>query len=75
MRKWWKTSIWSKRSMKFKSGMLKLPPMLGFYVGDISGGLNPLPLPAVSSCAFAAWYYASGILLHFCVHKKALLRA
>ena len=73
MRKWWKTSFWSKMSMKFKCGMLKIPPMLGFYVGNTRGG--PLPLPAVFSCAFEAWHYASGILLRLCVRKGALLRA
>ena len=73
MRKWWKTSFWLKLSMKFKSGMLKIPPWLGFYVGNTPGG--PLPLPALLSCAFEAWYYASRILLPFCVRKRALLRA
>ena len=62
-----------KMSMKFKSGMPKIPPWLGFYIGNTRGG--PLPLPAVFSCAFQAWYYALGILLRFCVRKKALLRA
>ena len=52
MRKWWKTSFWSKMTMKFKSGMLKIPAWLGFYVGNTRGG--PLPLPAVFSCAFEA---------------------
>ena len=73
IRKWSKTSFWSKMSMKFKSGMLKIPPWFGFYVGNPRGG--PLPLHAVFSCTFEARYYASGILLGFCVRKKALLPA
>ena len=73
MRKWSKTSFWSKMSMKLKSGMLRIPPFSMFYVGNTHGG--PLPLPAVFSCTFEARYYALGILLGFCVRKKALLRA
>ena len=46
---------------------------LGFLIRNPHGG--PLPLPAVFSCAFQASYYASGILLRFCVCKRALLRA
>ena len=47
-------------SMKFKSGMLKIHPWLGFYNGNTPG--VPLPLPAVFSRAFQAWYYALSIL-------------
>ena len=73
IRKWSKTSFWSKMSMKFKSSMLRVPPYSMFYVGHTYGG--PLPLPVVFSCTFEARYYASGILLGFCVRKKALWRA
>ena len=73
MKKWLKTSLWSKMSMKFKSGMLKIPPFSMCYVGNTHGG--PLPVPAVFSCTFEARYYASGILLGFCMLKEALLRA
>ena len=68
-----KHHFWSKMSMKFKSGMLKIPPWLGFFIGNTRGG--PLPLPAVFSCAFEAGCYASAILLRFCVRKRAILRA
>ena len=46
---------------------------MAWDVGNTRGG--PLPLPAMFSCAFEAWHYASGNLLCFCVRKKALLRA
>ena len=59
-------------SMKLKSGMLKIPTWSGFYVGNTRGG--HLPLQAVFSCTFEARYYASGVLLGFCVRKKALWR-
>ena len=71
MRKWWKTSFWSEMSMKLKSGMLKIPPRLGLYVGNTPGG--PLPLPAMFSCAFEASYYASCIFLRFCERKLSFL--
>ena len=58
-------------SMKFKSGMLKIPPWLGFYVGNTRGG--PLPLPAVFPCTCEAWYYASSILLGFACLKRPFL--
>ena len=71
--KWSKTSWRSKMSMKFKPGMLRIAPFSMFYVGNTHGG--PLPLPAMVSCTFKVWYYASRILLRFWVRKKALLRA
>ena len=52
MRKWSKTSFLSKMSMKFKSGMLRIPPCSMFHVGNTHNG--PLPLPAVFSCTFEA---------------------
>ena len=52
MRKWSKTSFCSKMSMKFKSGMLRIPPCSMFPVGNTHSG--PLPLPAAFSCTFEA---------------------
>ena len=52
MRKWSKAPFSSKMSMKFKYGMLRIPPCSMSYVGNTQSG--PLPLPAVFSSTFKA---------------------
>ena len=78
MRKWSKTSFWSKMSMKFKSGMLRIPPCSTFMLETRT--VVPYPYPQCSLVPLRPGSMFQGFYLvfacgkgPFCVRKGPFL--